>query len=214
LGGTYCNLGNLIRDDGRPEGALPWYAQAISTLQGVWAQDRRLVTAQRFLRNAHWGRAEALARLGRHAEAAPDWGRASELDEGPARLWFRLRRAACWAEAGDHARAVAEANSVTEEKGVPPAIVYDAARVFSLSAKAAKSDVKLCDQYATRAVKLLAKVRDAVLFKDPEAVEHAKQDPDLAPLHGREDFKKLMAQIEAELKKRPVAPAKKEFPIW
>src|SRR5206468_2848874 len=33
LGGTYCNLGNLLKDAGRCEPALAWYTKAIAALE-------------------------------------------------------------------------------------------------------------------------------------------------------------------------------------
>jgi hypothetical protein len=70
---------------------------------------------------------------------------------------------------------------------------YDTACVYALSAAAAKHDAKLSNEYAARALELL---REAVAqgYKD---VAHIKKDKDLDPLRDRDDFKKLMAQLEA-----------------
>ena len=95
LGAGYCNLGHLVREGGRPADSLVWFDQAIRALGPLVAREPRLVTPRQFLRNSHVGRALALMKLGRFAEAGKDWGRASELDEGPGRVSFRLRRAMC-----------------------------------------------------------------------------------------------------------------------
>ena len=36
LGGTYCNLGNLVKHGGQAEGALDWYNKAIAAIETVW----------------------------------------------------------------------------------------------------------------------------------------------------------------------------------
>jgi serine/threonine-protein kinase len=198
LGGTYVNLGNLQTDSGQPRAALDWYAKAIEALQAVLSGDPNNAMARLYLKNAHWGRAQTLARLDRHAEAAQDWGRALELDDGPARLFFRLQRALSLARAGDHAQAVAEANAVAGLQGVPAPGLYDLACVCALASAAVKGDAKLADRYAARAVELL---RQAVA-KGYRDVEHVQKDPDLGLLRGREDFQKQLKDLEA----KPKAP--------
>jgi serine/threonine-protein kinase len=189
VGGTYVSLGNLRRDSGQAGPALDWYAKGIQPLQAALAADPNQATARLFLRNAHYGRAQALTGLARHAEAAEDWARAMELDNGPDRPFFRRKRALSLARAGDHAQAVSEANALAEAKGVHALTLYDLACVCSLASASVKND----DRYAARAVELL---RQAVAkgYKD---IDHLKKDPDLDPLRGRDDFKKLLAELEA-----------------
>ena len=82
LGGSYCNLGSLIRDGGQPADSLHWYDLAIRTLRPVYEIDRRDVSAKEFLRNSHGSRATPYDRLKKHAEAAKDWDRAIEPAPG------------------------------------------------------------------------------------------------------------------------------------
>jgi serine/threonine-protein kinase len=198
LGGTYVNLGNLQRDSGQAGAALDSYAQGMEALQAALAKDPKHAEARLYLRNAHWGRADALTRLARHAEAAQDWDRALELDAGPARPFFRLQRAVSLTHAGDHAQAVSEADALAQAKDVNAPTLYDLACVCSLSSAAVKNDAKLADRYAARAVELL---REAVAkgFKD---IEHLKKDTDLDPLRGRDDYRKLLKELEEKTKAR------------
>jgi tetratricopeptide (TPR) repeat protein len=75
LAGTWCNLGGLIRDQGKPAAALDLFAKAIRTLTTVLEKDDlekdhyRLVIASRFLHSAYVGRGLTLVNLGRPAEA-------------------------------------------------------------------------------------------------------------------------------------------------
>src|SRR5262249_22048524 len=69
LGGTYCNLGNLVKDEGADKAALAWYDQAIARLEAALQKGSSSSEARLFLGNSHFGRADALAKLDRHEEA-------------------------------------------------------------------------------------------------------------------------------------------------
>jgi serine/threonine-protein kinase len=194
LGGAQCNLANLVRDSGRPADSLTWYARAVTTLGAVLAREPRQAMARRFLRNAHWGRADALTRLGRHAEALKDWERAAELEGGPQRGWFRLQRALALARLKEHARAAAEADELAWAQDAAPGTLYDLACVFALSAASAGDDPKQTESYAARAVELL---RQAVA-KGYQDIAHLKNDPDLKTLRMRDDFRQLLRSLEAK----------------
>jgi serine/threonine protein kinase len=191
LAASYVNFGALLREQGRVEDALAWYAKAMATLQGVLAIDQRHATARLYLRNAYFNRAQAWDQLHRYTDAVADWGRATELDEGPDRPYFRLQRAASLLRAGDHARAVTEANALTEGKDVPGPLYYDVACICARAAAAVKHNTKLTEQYAAHAVALL---RQAVAkgYKD---IEHLKKNDDLKWLRQREDFQKLVKEL-------------------
>ena len=188
LGGSYCNFGHLVRKGGAPAEALDWYARATRILQAVLDRDPRLATARRFLRNAHHGRADVLTRLGRYAEALPDWEKAVELTEGPARAGLRLQRALVLARLKEHARAAAEADELARARDAGASTLYGLACVFALSAPAAGDDRAQAEAYAARAVELLRRAADAG-FKD---VERLKKDADLDALRSREDFQALL----------------------
>lgn len=87
-------------------------------------------------------------------------------------------------------------------------LLYDAARVCALSSTAARRDFelpqneqeKLAEQYAAHALELLAKARTAGSFKNRARLEQLQKDTDLDSLRSREDFKKLVADLEKEAK--------------
>jgi len=58
-----------------------------------------------------------------------------------------------------------------------------------------------CRRLARRAVALLEEAKATGYFNDPARVAHARADADLNPVRGRDDFKKLMATLEAGKKK-------------
>jgi tetratricopeptide (TPR) repeat protein len=194
LGGTCCNLGDLLRERGDPQAALPLFARAIDVLGPIHARTPRNVTARQFLRNTYWGRAVALGKLGRHADAVTDWDRAIDLSDAGGQPGLRLLRADCRVRAGDIAGATAEADKLAADKDASADTLYGAACIHALSAAAVKADV---DRHASRAVALL---RQAI-ERGYADVAHLRADTDLEALRGREDFKVLVAGLGA--KKKP-----------
>jgi hypothetical protein len=101
---------------------------------------------------------------------------------------------------GAYTEAAAAADRLAAAGSTPAADLYNAACFLSLCAPLAQKDAMLSEsrrkdlarQYGDRAIALL---RQAVAkgYKD---AAHMKQDTDLDPLRGREDFKKLMAELE------------------
>jgi serine/threonine-protein kinase len=203
LGGTYTNMGWLMRESQKPEAACDWCGKAIAKLQTVLTNDPRQATARQFLRNAHWNRAEARSKLSLHEEAIKDWDRAIELDEGPNRVRFRLRRSLSHARTGkgDYSKAVADAVALSTSS-VPSSTLYDAACVCALASVSVKADASRADKYAGCAVKLLTRAMERGHFKNAAKVAHMKKDSDLDSLRSRGDFKKLVAELEAGLSPR------------
>ena len=80
LGGSYLDLGGLVRAEGRPADSLHWYDLAIRTLTPVYEKDPRAVRARLFLRKRHSNRAVAYDELKQYSEAVKDWDKAIELD--------------------------------------------------------------------------------------------------------------------------------------
>jgi serine/threonine protein kinase/Tfp pilus assembly protein PilF len=195
LGGSYCNFGNLLAGGGKPADSLAWYQKAIDTLRPVHEQEPRAVSAKVFLRNSHWGRAQAHHRLGQYAEAVKDWDRAIDLSELPRQPGLRAARANSQVRARQVAEAVAEVAALTASRPNKTGLAqwnagqwYDFACIYSL-ASGKSADRK--QEYADRAMELL---RNAVRagFKD---AGHMKKDTDLDPLRDREDFKKLLCEL-------------------
>jgi serine/threonine protein kinase/tetratricopeptide (TPR) repeat protein len=190
LGRSQVNLGTLQQSNQQPEKALQWYARSIKTLTQVLREVRVDATAQQFLRGAHTGRALVLDNLKRHAEAAKDWDRALELAPESERPAVRINRAASQARSGLVDAALKEAEELA--KTADANTLYDAACIFALAAAGREGGSSVKEDRARRAVGLL---RQAVArgYKD---AEHMKKDDDLETLRQRDDFKKLLAELE------------------
>lgn len=191
IGGSYCNFGNLIVNGGKPSESLEWFAKAISLLTPVYERDPRDVMVRRFLRNSLTGQAVANDRLGKYADAVKDLDRVIELSENSELPMYRAYRANFKLRAGQLAEAVAEAAELTKSSSWNAGQWYNFARVYAL-ASGKIADKK--DEYAKRAVELLQRAVKAG-YKD---AAHVMKDADLDALRDREDFKKLMDELEAK----------------
>jgi serine/threonine-protein kinase len=195
LGGTYVNLGGLASQQDQAAQSLVWFARAIPLLEAVTIADPKNPAARPFLRNAHYGRAQAFDKLARYADAVKDWDQALELDAGPGRPNLRVLRALSLAH-GDPARAVAEVEEVARGEGVDGLLLYNLACVCAQAAAAIKDNTDLQERYATRAVELLVQARTKGYFANRENREHMKKDTDLDSLRSRTDFQKLTVELE------------------
>ena len=116
----------------------------------------------------------------------------------------RIGRATTRACKGDHARATDEAEALARRDGLTNVNVYDLACHFSLSSAAAGRDetlstadrARLKAKHAERAMEFLEKAV-AMGYRHPAAMS---ADPDLEPLRDRDDFRKLLADLETEQK--------------
>ncbi len=197
LGESYRKLGDLSARTGGPADGLDWFAKAITKLEEVRQRIPKHLEAARVLRHAYSGRAEALTKLARHAEAAQDWGRAAPLTAGPERLGYRLRRAAALARSGDDVAAAAEAGALAEGTGLSGNTLYDLACVYAAAA-AATQGPGLAGRYAARAMELLQRAQSGGYFQTPDGVKRLRDDAALAPLMSREEFPKFVRGVGAE----------------
>jgi serine/threonine protein kinase/tetratricopeptide (TPR) repeat protein len=119
-------------------------------------------------------------------------------------LNIRIDRATAQAARGDHAQATAEAEALARQGELRSGHLYDLACAYSQASAAAERDSKLAPEekarlnarYANRAMEFLQRaVADG--YRYPQML---KTDPDVEPLRTREDFQKLLADLEANMK--------------
>jgi serine/threonine protein kinase len=158
--------------------------------------------------------AQTADRRGRPDAALARFDKAIEIMDGvmgngfraarPSLLDARINRAAALAGRSDHTRATHEAVAVVRQGDLVAGNLYNVACVFSRSAAAADRDTKLSPadhsrlkaQYADQAMDFL---RQAIAkgWRNPRVME---KDADLDPLRAREDFLKLLADLEEKTK--------------
>jgi tetratricopeptide (TPR) repeat protein len=213
---SYGAQADRLRDGGEALEALDWYGRAIRLLEGVLRKQPRRAQERKSLCLTYWGRAAALSKkLGRHKEALPDWERARAYDNGEYWDQIWVHQAITYARLGDHLRATGdmkalEARAAAEHKTVKGGTYYVMAFVYALSATAAADDPRLSaadrarldPEYSARAVQLFRRLHGQGHFKDLKEVEHLRQATELEGLRQRDDFQKLLGEMQQSLKAR------------
>lgn len=118
----------------------------------------------------------------------------------------QINRANSLVALGEYGRAVVSAEKLAARNDLNHQNLYNLGCVFSLSSAAAGNDTKLstveCQrlkaQYTDRALELLSQA----LAKGYSNLAEFKTDKDLDPLRPREDFQKLLQELEQKSKKR------------
>jgi tetratricopeptide (TPR) repeat protein len=191
--GSRVALGHQLRDRAHPDEALRGYREAIEAVKPILAKEDRYVPARDVVRNAYSGRARALDRLGRYAEAVQDWEQAVDLDDGGQRAVLQLGRAISQAHvSGDHRQALAEAEALAQDGD--GAALTGMARLCALAStplaggQGTDAAAPVREEYAARAVMLLRQAAS----KGSRDTLYLKQGTDLAPLRDRKDFRTLL----------------------
>jgi tetratricopeptide (TPR) repeat protein len=117
----------------------------------------------------------------------------------------RVMNAVTLAQFGDYVRA----SALTEEAlaQAPPGYelaYYNGACAYANCSVAALRDAtlgrpereKLVEQFASRAVALLRHAHRGGFFNGPNRLKAMQEDPDIEPLRSREDFRKLLKELE------------------
>jgi tetratricopeptide (TPR) repeat protein/tRNA A-37 threonylcarbamoyl transferase component Bud32 len=213
LAGTHTNLGALLQGTGRAQEAEAEHAKALAIRKRLADDFPKAPDYQNDVAGTLGNLAllalgrQDFVRARRLLEEALPYHRAA-LKANPRhpeyRTFFRNNTEALVTtllHLGAHAEAASAADRLAEAAVDPPEDLYNAACFLARCAPVAEKDEKLPEarrkevakNYADRA---LAALREAVAkgYKD---VEHMKKDSDLDPLRGRDDFKKLVAELES-----------------
>jgi len=197
LAGSQCFFAYLHCARKQPDEALPWCDRAIAGLEEVLRQVKVDVTARQYLRGAHVGRAKALDDLKRHPEAIREWDKVIELAPEAEKARFHMRRALSHVRGGQVDAAIQETEALP--KNADAVTLYDAVCVLALAAgRPDEAGGSLSKEECARRAMALLQQAVARGYKD---AEHLKKDDDLKALRQRDDFKKLVAELETKLQK-------------
>jgi tetratricopeptide (TPR) repeat protein len=208
----YSSLGKVTHARAETAAAVGWFDKAIGLLSGWVEKAPENVAFRSQLRDARAGRVRALSRLGRHADALTECEQALTIDTPQTRDALRALRALTLGRQGAWARAQAEAEELVQAKDLSGGTLYELAGAYSLAAAAVTQDKDLlpadrterAGRYATRAVELLVRAREAGYFNSAANVEGMRKDSDLGVLRPRADYQQLLN----ELMKKPQPGAK------
>ncbi len=206
-GAAHHDLGQVANTQKRDADALAEFDRAIPFFQEVLDQKQmpQLHAGCRdWLRTSHGGRAYALYHLQRPKDAVAAFDQALRLTAGRQREWFELRRAGALAASGVHAEPVAVVDAAMVRKDIAAADLYEAACVLALASVAVTKDGKLsaptqkqrAEEYAARAVALLARAKTAGYFRSRAMVAHLNADSDLDCLRNRADYRRFVAELD------------------
>ncbi len=205
LGGVLSNLGHLQRTQGRLETALASYTAARQRLLPLLQAQPADRSVRLSLAMAAWGEAEGRMSQGQDAAAVARWDEAIQwLDDDGQRAEARLRRARALVGAHDPERAAAEVELVlsTSSALLASEVRYAAACTLARAAvevrhaarlSAARQD-ELAEKNAAAAVSELDQLNRAGYFTDRAMRATLDQQPELAPLRQRADYRRLFAK--------------------
>ena len=198
LAALRINLGSLLLTRGRTDEALQQYDRALAALQAILRREPEHAQARGDLLPAHGGRAQTLSQLGRHVDAVKDWDRVVELAPAENRQGYRLQRAAVLIQAGEFARAAAEADDVA---GAPKADAADMFEAGRLHARIATETPSRAEQHASNAVAWLRKAKATGFFKTQAELGNLQQ-ADFSELKKRAEFQTLLREATDALGKK------------
>ena len=196
LGLLYGNYGNFVRDQNRFAESLTWYDRSAAILAPILERDPRQVEVREWMWHTHWGKAEALHRMRRSADAIPEWDAALKLAPPNKLPGMRSRRAMTLAHAGRAAEAAAEVEKLMALDKWPAEDVYFE-RVYDMAcilAIAARDVPGKRDEQGRRAVELL----ELAIKNGFTDVRHLAVDKDLDAIRDRADFRKLASDLAAK----------------
>jgi hypothetical protein len=156
------------------------------------------------LAGLHQHQAFWLSGLRACAQALPHADRVVALCRDEKRDRARSDRARLLALAGEHVRASDEAVALAAQPGRPREILFALAATHALAARVAAEDDRLgpqrrkdtADLYARRAVGLLRELHAGGAFRTANTRTWLRESSELKALHERDDFRKLLAEVE------------------
>jgi tetratricopeptide (TPR) repeat protein len=196
LGGSYCNFGRRLTQNGAPGSALEWFDKAREQIEKAYKHDPKHPGARTYLRLTHGNRADALVVLNRLAEALTQYDRALELSDDVTRFQYQVERAVTLARLGKVDEAVAFATRLDDQAKTIPGDggAYRAARIFSQASEASPQG-EPSRGYADRAVKILRRLHAEGFFKNAENAISLKRDPDFQALASHPEYQKLLEEL-------------------
>jgi tetratricopeptide (TPR) repeat protein len=197
LGAVQGNIGRTFLDLSKDlEKALPWFDKAVATGEEALRRGESIDRGQSGLQEAHKSRAEALSALQHHAEALKDYDKMVKFAPEPERPYYRSIRAVGRMRAGQVPEAIEEAEEMAKKEGDrTKATLYLGARVYALASVPSKANPISPQQQAKYAERAIALLRQAVA-KGYKNVNNMKNDDDLKSLRPRDDFQKLLSEMQ------------------
>ena len=207
LAAACVNLGGLHMGSSEFDAAAKVLDLGIESVEAVLQHEPRQTFARARGVQAHGSRAQLHDGLGQWADAAKHWDRVVALNDAPSTWLYRLYRAVARSRAGDHIRAVAEAEALANDPEISADGLNSLAGIFVRSIGPARRDVavaqpkrdELVEKYAVHAIALYLKLLDRGYFHNPEMAKKFINDKELNILRDRPDFRKVMMKVRSNM---------------
>ena len=152
----------------------------------------------------HGNRAYALMGQEKFNDAAKEWTRVIELSGDKVPADYRIKLALVLLYAGQVAASSEQAEFLKSADGISADDRYNLGCIFALSAALVQKDGKLpadkrsrqAEKHVGDALWWLKSAADAGFFRDPKQREHAKKDEDLKILWDRDEFRRIVDQVD------------------
>jgi serine/threonine protein kinase/tetratricopeptide (TPR) repeat protein len=191
LGRGLQDTGVTWRKGGQPDAVAKWNTLALRAYAQAIALDRDSA-------ETYFNRGELFEQVGQYEKAAADFSRVIELNPKGPEAWYNdpnwgpwRKRANAYLKLGQHEKAIADYSKVIElDPNHPDAAIsiYNIACIHALMIPTSPDHAKqagVATEWLQKAV--------AAGYRD---IAQIKKDTDLDVLRGREDFKKLLADLE------------------
>jgi len=196
--------GDIEARAGRPGQALERFDAEVAAIARLQSQPHPSAELRKKLRDAAWGRAEALAALGRLREALAAWNQAIALDDTIEKYFLQVFRLSTLARTPDFADAVAEAEKFQQYPRLSPLLLYSLARVYALAAATLKADEnrpandrdRNAETWSVKAVQLLNQAKELDHFRYPQRVATLDSDNAFANLRERKDYQSFRTSLQ------------------
>jgi tetratricopeptide (TPR) repeat protein len=213
LGKCYTSLSFLLIIMKRYDESVETADQAIRVYEDLLSKHSELLDVKLGLIGSWVNKATALSKLDKKMDAIKAWNSAIAYDNGKNRTYLQAERSKAYRDAmdfmiglvkmGQYAAGVEQAKKVAEWE---PKLRPDAALALAIASEAVAKDNlqekakrdKLRDQYQEEAMALLITSNQAGLLKDAKNLKILRNDPSFDCLRNRDDFKKLMADLEGK----------------
>ena len=216
--GGCANQAKFLIEQDRWEDSLVWNTKAIDAAEDLLKVEPRHSETRRLLHNSLIGRAGTFRRLKQNELAIKDYRRSLELSKDESHVNYVNFRPRALAFVGDHKEAAAAAEAIVTGANATGSNFSEMASVYATCVEAADRDttlvdsdrVELAEHYAVRSVELLAQAAKKGYFLTLEDVADLRSDDRLRPIQNREDFKKLLSDLEQSI---PLAPKPSAFKL-
>jgi tetratricopeptide (TPR) repeat protein len=200
LGQIYANWSGMLFHSSRFDQAIAQVNLGLAVLEPRVELEPNDALARDTCLQLHGNRGLALSALGKHRESVQEWERVIALAPKPVPMSYHAGLAVELAQVGELARALAEARIVSSATGISAADCYNLGCLYGLCAVRARNTTNLpaeqraheVETHIREALRWLKAAQGAGAFKDSALRAHAKNDPDLAILKDRPEFRQII----------------------